>query len=256
MKARRILDIAVLFATFGGAVLAVAALKDLFDHFGSLSWIYRLMVVAGVATLLVALVALFAWFAMNAISASARAVETSYVIGTVRTDQLEAYHGLCRSILGEGVASLEKLRQWHGKNPDTVWAVYRQRSRGLRHKIEMVGFFSVFPVTKQASELLFKNQLKGTELGPQHIVSRGRTPAATYIGAVGAKGFRAKERTLGALMGYVTSPARKTLLLFTRPVTKDGLRLAWQQGFEPVQKLSPASSDEEGETIFVRRMPA
>ena len=111
-----------------------------------------------------------------------------------------------------------------------------------------VGFFSVFPVTKEASEALGRNQLKGTELGPQYIVSEGKKPSALYIGGIGAKGLRAKQQTFGALLGHLSTLERKTPLIFTRPITEIGRTRALEYGFRPVV----AGSDELGEMVYCR----
>jgi hypothetical protein len=238
-------------ATFGGALLALVAIKDLLDHFRSLPRYYQFMAAAGMFIVVVAFAAAALWFARAFLFASSRYVWTDYSVGSVWPDQLDDFHAFCGSILGDDVASLDRLRLWHQKNPATVSAIYQDHRRGLKHKRRMVGFFSVFPVTKEAKELLSLNQLKGTELIPQQIVSRGHRAAALYIGGVGAKGFRARERTLGALMGHVAILGQKTPLVFTRPVTKDGLRIARQQGFEPVMKgADPSVAD--GAMVFVR----
>lgn len=253
MKAKRTQDLAVLLATFGSAVLAIAALKELIDHFTTLSWAYKSMLIAGIAALVASFAALGFSLILQAVSsASAVVIRSEYTIAMISADQLQGYHGFCRSVIGDGVASLDRVRDWYAKNPETLWAVRREQRRGLKQKSEMVGFFSVFPVTQEAKELLAKNLHKGTELVSNHIVSQGHRAAAIYIGAVGAKGFRAKERTLGALMGYLISRTRKTPLIFTRPVTKDGLRLTRQQGFEPVLKAAALSQSDEEDMIFVR----
>ena len=157
-----------------------------------------------------------------------------YEIARVNGEEIDDFHAFCESILGEGVASKERMRLWQGKNPNILYLVFSENRRVLRRKRKPVGFFSVFPVNKEAAELLWRNQLKGTEMGPQHIVSEGRRPTAIYIGGVGAKGFRPKQHTLGALVSQVALLEEKTHLIFTRPINGVGRQRARAYGFRPV----------------------
>lgn len=179
----------------------------------------------------------------------ARTLSTEYDIVRVRWNQLEEFYAFCTQLFGEDIADFHRVREWYSKNPNVLYAIYSLRHFGFVTKSKLVGCFSVFPVTKDAKELLERNELKGTELRATQITRPECGAAALYIGAIGASGFRAKQETLAALLGYVHSRTNKrTHVVFTRPITKDGMRLAKKHGFEPVLK----SASEEADMIFFR----
>ncbi len=172
-----------------------------------------------------------------------------YICTKVGKSQLEALHAFCDEILG-GVASIELVREWYDKNPNMLYWVSTHKSQAYQQMTTVVGVFSVFPVTQEAAQLLSENKLRGTDLTAKYIAAPGRQPAAIYIGAVAARGPRARQQTLMMLMGYVTAlTAKKTPIVYTCPVTDDGLRVAKQYGFEPVVKGPLA---DERKVIFVR----
>lgn len=231
--------------TAGGTLLSVVGVKDRIDRLYVIpAYVYDIFLVAGLALLVLAVISL----TISRINLQ-RGTQLQYVCSKVEDNQLEEVHTFCREILGDDIGTMERLREWHNKNPDILHVIYAQRQRRFKQIKTIVGFFSVFPVTTEAKQLLSRNALKGTEFNANHITARGRRPAAIYIGAVAGNGFKGREQTLMALMGFVTSlTERKTSLVFTRPISDDGLRLAKQYGFTPAIKAS--SKQEEG--IFVR----
>ena len=177
---------------------------------------------------------------------------TQFDVVRVGWNQIDDFYSLCKELLGEDIAEIERVRQWHRKNPDTLYTIHARKHWGLIHTNKMVGLFTVFPVTSEAKQLLQRNRLKGTEFNANHITTLDRA-AAIYIGAIGARGFRARQQTLMALLGYVNSLADRNIdLVFTHPITRDGARLAKQRGFEPVSKSVPEPSD----MIYFRHLGA
>jgi hypothetical protein len=172
-----------------------------------------------------------------------------YVCTKVGQKQLEALHAFCEGILG-AVANIQLVREWHDKNPNVLYWVNAQMSQPYQQQSSIVGVFSVFPITDEAAQLFSQNKLRGSALTANYVVAPGEDPAAIYIGAVAARGPRAKQQTLIALMGYVTAlTAKKASIVYTCPVTNDGLRVAKQYGFHCVLQDAPA---DERQAVFVR----
>jgi hypothetical protein len=235
-------------ATIGAAILAVVTLQEWLGHFWSEPRYYRWAAIAGIVMVGLALVLMvFGWFER------ARDLTTDlglapYYVARVEESEIDDFHSFCESILGDGVANKERMHQWQQKNPSVLYVVLSEDRKRLKRPRKIVGFFSIFPVTREACEALARNQLKGTELGPQYIVSEGRKPSAIYIGGIGAKGFRAKQQTFGALVGQVAILERKTPLIFTRPTTETGRTRALEYGFHPVF----AGNESLGDMIYCR----
>jgi hypothetical protein len=239
----RQLERSAFVATIGAGILAVVALKDLLEHFWSEPRYYRWAILAGTAAIGVSLLLIVVWWIKRARDLAGNLSLAPYEVTRVRAEEIDDFHSFCESILGPGVASKERMRQWQKKNPNILYLVFSEDRKHLRRKRKPVGFFSVFPVTKEASEQLWCNQLKGTEIGPQHIVSAGRKASAIYMGGVGADGLRAKQQTFGALVGQVAVLEQNTPLIFTRPINEVGRARARGYGFRPVLSDSPATED-------------
>lgn len=238
-------------ATVGVTVLAVVGMKEWIDKlWAAPSSVYKIAVIVGVG-----LIGLSAFmgalvYILLPIWGRAASASTQYDVVRVHSNQLDEFYALCKEVLGDEIATYDQMVRWYRKNPNVLYAVYALRHLGFVTKSKMVGFFSVFPVTKEAKELLQRNRLKGTELSASQI-TKLENAAAFYVGAIGASGFRAKQQTLAALLGYLLPlVSKKANVVFTHPVTKDGLRLARQRGFEPVLKSSSQSDD----VIFFLRL--
>lgn len=169
------------------------------------------------------------------------------VCAKAKWNQLEDVHTFCEQILGEEVATLERLQNWYSKNSEVIHIIYLQNNFQFRQVKKIIGVFSVFPLTQAATKLFSQNQLKGSEILEQHITKRTENATAIYIGAVVGKGFRGRQQTLLALIGYITSLVEKKIsIIFTRPITPDGRRLAKQYEFVSVIQ----SYSKETDTIY------
>lgn len=98
-----------------------------------------------------------------------------------------------------------------------------------------VGFFSIIRLTEAAVGLFNRNNLDGFRMDRTHIAGPRKKAAALYIGGLGASGFRAR----GWLVQHVRARIDEFFedggsVVFTRPVTEDGMRTAKGLGFVPV----------------------
>ena len=105
------------------------------------------------------------------------------------------------------------------------------------------GVFSAAPVNKAARNLLEKEELHGLKFSDKHIIKEKRPYTCLYIGAVGAIGIRARRHLMDYLKEFIHVEFQKGVdVVFTRPTTKDGLRVAKAFGFTPV--LDDVAPDE------------
>jgi hypothetical protein len=242
MTRRGIRDLSLVLFTLGGAITGVFAFRD------RVAVYLDLPAAAFDIGLLVGIVLTVASAAVWLLARLHLPLATLYYPAAVRPDQLQELYGFISGTL-DGVAPYEVFRAWYDKNPEVIRAVVRERAYPLLRKRRVVGFYSLFPVSREARDLLSRNILKGTALEPAHILPKGRKPAALYIGAIGAKGRRGREATLQFLMGQLASEVeRRCSLVFTRPMTPDGLRLARKYGFREVE----ADTFDRSDTIYVR----
>jgi hypothetical protein len=133
------------------------------------------------------------------------------------------------------VPSLAQVQSVFEAGRRCFWFVeLTEKSRGSK-KSRRVGFFSLLPLTAQAVALFERNSLDGLRLDRTHICGPRAKPAGLYIGGMGAAGFRAR--------GWLVQHLRARIdhffedggtVVFARPVTDDGLRIAQGIGFFPV----------------------
>lgn len=133
------------------------------------------------------------------------------------------------------VPDLEQLQKIFEASRKCVWFVESTaRSKGGK-KSSRLGFFSIIRLTEEAVELLLKNRLDGFRMDRTHIAGPRRRAPAIYVGGMGAKTFRAR----GWLVQHIRARIDEFFedggkVVFSRPVTNDGLRIATQLGFVPV----------------------
>lgn len=137
------------------------------------------------------------------------------------------------------VPSEAQLRDIHEASRGCVWFVNSCKFGLGTKKSERVGFFSIIRLTDDAIRLYETNNLSGFQLSRTHIAGPRARARALYIGGLGAKGVRAK--------GWIIQHLRSRIdvffedngeVVYTRPVTEDGLRLATKLGFAPVSDRS------------------
>ena len=148
-------------------------------------------------------------------------------------DDLEKIHEMACNLFGEDVSPITEMKSWHKRNNKIFWAVRR------KNETELMGYFCVIPLLKRAAKLVEKEDLTGAHISVKHITSsqHNSKPYAIYVGAIAAKNLLAQ----GAAMNHLTSffqmmHSSKVRNIYTRPVTKIGLKRSLERGFKPVDK--------------------
>ena len=101
-------------------------------------------------------------------------------------------------------------------------------------RLSVLAFFSAIRLTASAAELFSRNALDGFRLDRTHIAGPKRKAEALYIGGLGAKGTRAKGWLVQHLRARIAQFFEEGgVVVFARPVTEDGLRIAKGMGFVP-----------------------
>lgn len=133
------------------------------------------------------------------------------------------------------VPPLEQLERIFEASRGCVWFVNESRHGFGLKRIERVGFFSLIRLTQAAVQLYEHNNLNSFQLDRTHIAGPRNAAPALYVGGLGARGFRARGWIVQYLRSRIDSFFEQGgKVVFTRPVTDDGLRLAEKLGFRPV----------------------
>lgn len=153
----------------------------------------------------------------------------------VKRNDLNSAYSFCKKIFSGDFSSFNTSKRWFKKNKDMFWIVEQSIQRGPATVNEVRGFFSIIPLTYLGKEMLLEGDIDGSNFTKEHICATNESPAALYVGAVGAKGLRAKGVALGAITSEISNNLRNhNIEVYTTPRTKDGLRIAKKFGFEAV----------------------
>lgn len=153
----------------------------------------------------------------------------------VKRNDLKSMYAFCGGIFGDNFSSFNNVKRWFKQNEKMFWIVERVRQKGPITVSKITGFYSIIPLTNSGVEALHSGQIDGRGFFVEHIAKDNDTASAFYIGAIGSKGTRSKGIALGSLITNITQILdSKPRYVYTRPTTRDGLRLARQRGFEAV----------------------
>lgn len=164
------------------------------------------------------------------------ALEKQFEAVKVRRGELEDAREFSLRFVPE-VPDAHQLERIFEASRGCVWFVNRcSLGFGLK-RTERVGFFSLIRLTAAAIPLYEGNNLSSFQMDRTHIAGPKLKAKGLYVGGVGALGFRAK----GWVVQYLRSRIDQFFedggeVVFTRPVTEDGKRLAVSLGFQPVDR--------------------
>jgi len=160
----------------------------------------------------------------------------------VRHQELERHNEYWERFFPGEVSSLAQDRAWYRRNSKLFWFLFEVTTRrGARHaEPKLVGSFSIIPLTKSAALQVAREELVGATFAAEHIGKASRRPAAVYVGGVVAEGLFAKAAILARLSEKVERLQEKHIVIYTRPVTSDGLRLVKKYDFQPVSGATTA----------------
>ena len=159
-----------------------------------------------------------------------------YKCRVVRYNELEELQSYWERFFTSDMSDLAQAQGWHRKNGKLCWFLFEVAGRHGRkhHKPRLVGSYSILPLTKKAAEQVARDELSGAKLLAEHITKPSATPTAVYLGGLVADGVFAKAELLARVAERLEQYQAKGITVYTRPVTKDGLRLVEKYDFVPV----------------------
>lgn len=243
MMGKKMIGIGVALSGLGAAILALLMVPVIAQSNLSISnysvqdiiiWIGSGFIIFGIVIIGSGVIL----FILRAISLSAiKAIELTdglnFFAKPASEADLKLIHQMAFDYFEGDVSPLDRMLDWQRHNPKVFWILRREGQS--ENKIN--GYFCVIPLKKESAKLIQKEKIKGSEFITEHITS-GRynsKPYALYIGAVAASGLFAKAAALSQLYQYLQHlKDRKVVNVYTRPVTKDGLRICKKRKFRPV----------------------
>jgi len=129
-----------------------------------------------------------------------------------------------------GLTSNQMFQSVANHNPDTFWAIAkRDRFNIVDPKGE--GFLAVLPLTHEGTRRLIDGRLNTKKPELCYIARQSERPAGIYVWAIHAKGTIAAAIPL--VLQKFSTPLYRGVNIYSRPLTKGGLRVLEPLGFSP-----------------------
>lgn len=168
-----------------------------------------------------------------------------YVIGTRQLvfecipcllSDIPRLHKFASSQLDVPISSIETMREWQLQTDPIYWQIFAIHRKGMEENRRLEGYFSVLPLRQQGCRQFWNEEIKAAKMPAQFIATNESERRGLYIGGIGAT-FRARPAAVAHLERIVGDfLEREKLCVFTKPMTRDGLRLAIRYGFVPVAR--------------------
>ena len=115
-------------------------------------------------------------------------------------------------------------------NPDTFWAIARRDQFDIAAP-KGEGFLAVLPLTHEGTRRLIDGSLdtRNPDLGC--VARQSERPAGIYVWAIHAKG--AIVAAIPLVLQKFSTPLYQGINIYSRPITKEGLRVLEPLGFTP-----------------------
>jgi hypothetical protein len=141
-------------------------------------------------------------------------------------------YNFAKQHFGDDVSPLEVMRRWHGRNQSVFFVVVTEKKTTFEVRRRMVGYFCAIPVLESAKSKIESGEIKGRDMPNEYIASTRKECSALYIGGLAGKGAGAKGALLAVMnREFIDSDNKWATTIYTRPITKDGIRIAIQKGF-------------------------
>ena len=115
-------------------------------------------------------------------------------------------------------------------NPDTFWAIARKDHYDIASP-KGEGFLAVLPLTHEGTRRLIDGRLDTRNPDISFVTRQSERPAGIYVWAIHAKG--AIVAAIPLVLQKFSTPLYQGINIYSRPITKEGLRVLEPLGFSP-----------------------
>jgi predicted GNAT family N-acyltransferase len=151
------------------------------------------------------------------------------VIFTVDAAGIESLMDRAREDI-PGLTKKEIFQAAVNHNPDIFWAIARKDRFDINDP-KGDGFLAVLPLTHEGMRRLIDGRLDTKNPELCYVARQSERPAGIYVWAIHAKGALAAAIPL--VLQKISSPLYRGVNLYSRPITKGGLRVLEPLGFNP-----------------------
>jgi predicted GNAT family N-acyltransferase len=129
-----------------------------------------------------------------------------------------------------GLTSNSIVQAVANHNPDVFWAIAKKDHFDIASP-KGEGFLAVLPLTREGMRRLLDGRLDTRNPELCYVARQSERPAGIYVWAIHAKGTLAAAIPL--VLQKISSPLYRGVNLYSRPITKGGLRVLEPLGFNP-----------------------
>ncbi|MEA2862319.1 MAG: hypothetical protein QOC84_275 [Bradyrhizobium sp.] len=129
-----------------------------------------------------------------------------------------------------GLTSNEIVQAVANHNPDTFWAIAKKDQFDIASP-RGEGFLAVLPLTYEGTRRLVDGRLDTRNPDISLVARQSERPAGIYVWAIHAKGGIAAAIPL--VLQKFSTPLYQGINIYSRPITKEGLRVLEPLGFSP-----------------------
>jgi predicted GNAT family N-acyltransferase len=129
-----------------------------------------------------------------------------------------------------GLTSNQMFQSVANHNPDTFWAITKKNHFDITSP-KGDGFFAVLPLTHEGMRGLIDGSLDTCKPDISFIARQSERPAGIYVWAIHAKGTLVAAIPL--VLQKFSTPLHRGINIYSRPITKEGLRVLEPLGFTP-----------------------
>ncbi len=129
-----------------------------------------------------------------------------------------------------GLTTNEIFQAAANHNPDIFWAIARKDRFDIGDP-RGEGFLAVLPLTHEGMRRLIDGRLDTRNPELCYVARQSERPAGIYVWAIHAKGTLAAAIPL--VLQKISSPLYRGVSIYSRPITKGGLRVLEPLGFKP-----------------------
>ena len=129
-----------------------------------------------------------------------------------------------------GLTTNEIFQAAANHNPDVFWAIARKDRFDIRDP-KGEGFLAVLPLTHEGMRRLIDGRLDTRNPELCYVARQSERPSGIYVWAIHAKGTLAAAIPL--VLQKISSPLYRGVNIYSRPITKGGLRVLEPLGFKP-----------------------
>jgi predicted acylesterase/phospholipase RssA len=146
-------------------------------------------------------------------------------------DELRALHAYSVSKFGSQVSDVETMAAWYDRN-HRIFQILTTAA-GVQTAAQIRGYYCVLPLNDEGRRGVAQGLYFGASIPDHVLVGSSADASALYVGGVAGDSPRDRVAIMLALQSHLKQ-FPNAAIVYTRPVTRDGLRLVSRGGFRRV----------------------